>query len=216
VAALLGGLSAWEQAGYPTETSAEPTQETVEESVTETAGRFEQEVTAVLGDPDAPVTIVDFSDYQCPYCRRHFEQTLPRIIETYVETGQARYVYKDFPLHSIHPNAQKAAEAAECAGEQGQYWPMHDRIFQGQDQWARSADPVPALKEYAAALGLDASQFATCLDSGQFAAEVEADLSEGMAAGVTGTPGFFINGRPLFGAMPFSEFQRVIEKELTR
>ncbi len=130
--------------------------------------------------------------------------------------GQVRYVFKDFPLYSIHPQAQKAAEAAECASKQGQYWPMHDRVFRGQDEWRQQADPVPVLKGYAAELGLDTRKFDACLDSGQFAAEVQADVAEGMAAGVNSTPSFFINGRPLSGALPFSEFQRVIEEELAR
>ncbi len=203
MAALLGGLAAWEQAGYPV----------VSERV---SAEFEPEAAAVLGDPDAPVTIVDFSDFQCPYSRRHAEQTVPQIVENYVKTGQVRYVFKDFPLYTIHPQAQKAAEAAECAGEQGQYWPMHDRLFQGQDEWRQQADPLPVLKGYAAELGLDTDTFDACLDSGQFAAEVQADVAEGMAAGVDSTPSFFVNGRPLRGALPFSEFQRVIEEELAR
>ena len=203
MAALLGGLATWERAGYPV--------------VSERASvEFDQEMTAVLGDPDAPVTIVDFSDFQCPFSRRHSEQTLPQIIKNYVEMGRVRYVFKDFPLYAIHPQAQKAAEAAECAGEQGQYWLMHDRIFRGQDEWGQQTDPVPVLKGYAAELELDTGQFDACLDSGQFAAEVQADLAEGVAAGVNSTPSFFINGRPLIGALLFSEFQRVIEEELAR
>jgi protein-disulfide isomerase len=177
---------------------------------------FDQEMTAVLGDPDAPVTIWDFSDFQCPFSRRHAEQTLPQIMKNYVEMGQVRYVFMDFPLYTIHPQAQKASEAAECAGEQGQYWPMHARIFQGQDEWGRQTDPVPVLKGYAAELELDTGLFDACLDSGRFAAEVQADVVEGSAAGVDSTPTFFINGRPLIGALPFSEFQRVIEEELAR
>jgi protein-disulfide isomerase len=211
VAALLGGLAAWEQAGYPVvskEAAVEPDRETVVET--------DQETAAVLGEPNAPVTIVDFSDFQCPFCRRHFEQTLPQIVKTYVETGQVRYVFKDFPLYAIHPQAQKAAEAAECAGEQGQYWLMHDRIFRGQDEWSQQTDPVPVLKGYAAELELDTGQFDACLDSSRFAAEVQADVAEGSTAGVDSTPTFFINGRPLIGALPFSEFQRVIEEELAR
>lgn len=203
MAALLGGLAAWEQAGYPVGSER-------------VSVEFGQEVAAVLGDPDAPVTIVDFSDFQCPYSRRHSEQTVPQIVENYVETGQVRYVFKDFPLYSIHPQAQKAAEAAECAGQQEQYWSMHARVFQGQDEWRQETDPVPALKGYAAELGLDTDQFNACLDSDQFAAEVQADVAEGEAVGVNSTPSFFINGRPLSGALPFSEFQRIIEEELAR
>lgn len=175
---------------------------------------FADEPQPPLGDPNAPVLIVEFSDYQCPFCLRHFQQTMPKLREQYIDTGKVRYVFKDFPLDSIHPQARKAAEAANCAGKQGQYWAMHDRLFAEQDRWAGNADAVGVFKAFAADLGLDTAAFAACLDGGETAAEIEEDVSEGLVAGVQGTPAFFINGRFISGAQPFEVFQQVIESLL--
>ncbi|RME53646.1 DsbA family protein [Candidatus Woesearchaeota archaeon] len=164
----------------------------------------------VKGNPDAPVTIVEFSDYQCPFCGRHFQQTYPQLVKDYIDTGKVKLVYRDFPL-SFHPEAQKAAEAAECAGEQGKYWEMHDKLFQNQQSLG-----VANYKKWARELGLDGSKFDTCLDSGKMANEVKKDMADGQAAGVRGTPSFFINGRPVRGAQPFSVFQGIIEDELAK
>lgn len=160
----------------------------------------------VLGPPDAPVTIVEFSDFQCPFCKRFKDNTLDRILSTY--RGKVRYVYRDFPLN-IHPYAQKAAEAAECADEQGRFWEFHDLLFERQPALA-----VASLKRYAAQLGLDTVAFNHCLDSGRYASEVHEDYADGIQYGVTGTPGFFINGQKLIGAKPFSIFQQIIDAEL--
>jgi protein-disulfide isomerase len=168
----------------------------------------------IKGDPDAPVTIVEYSDYQCPFCERHFQETLPQLLEDYVATGQARYVFKDFPLSQIHPQAAKAAEAARCAREQGgdeAYWQMHDRLFEGQADWSGNPDHVAVFKGYAAELGLDQATFDECLDGDRYAAAVQADLQEGAGFGVSGTPTFFINGQPLVGAQPYEVFVQVIE-----
>lgn len=177
---------------------------------------FEPEEFAVQGDADAPVTIVEFSDYQCPFCLRFFQETKPLIDEQYVETDKVRFVYKDFPIDSIHAQARAAAEAAECAGAQGAYWAMHDRIFEGKDEWADNPDAVDIFKGYAAELELDTEQFNTCLDDGVYADEVQADLEEGQRASITGTPGFYINGRKVEGAQPFAVFQQIIEEELNK
>lgn len=176
---------------------------------------FEAEGFSVQGALDAPVTIVEFSDYQCPFCQRFFQETKPLIDAQYVDTGKVRFVYKDFPIDSIHAQARPAAEAAECAGEQGAYWPMHDRIFEGKDEWAENPDAAAVFKGYAAELDLDTVQFETCVDEGVYAAEVQTDLEEGQRAGVTGTPAFFINGRKVEGAQPFSIFQQIIGDELS-
>ncbi len=160
----------------------------------------------VRGPANAPVTIVEFSDFECPYCVR-VQPTLVQIKETYKD--QVKFVFKDYPLHNIHPKAQKAAEAARCAGEQGKYWEYHDVLF------ANSKALTPAdLKKYAANLQLDTTQFGTCLDSGKHAAAVNQDLAEGTRVGVTGTPAFFVNGRFLSGAQPFAAFQEAIEEAL--
>lgn len=163
---------------------------------------------AVKGDADAPVTIVEFSDFECPFCGRYAEQTYPQIVEEYIETGKVKYIFRDFPL-SFHANAQKAAEAAECAGEQGKYFEMHDLLFANQDSLS-----VENYKQWAEDLGLDTEQFNTCLDSGEMADEVAADFTYGQQIGVTGTPAFFINGKMISGAQPYEVFKQAIEEEL--
>ena len=139
------------------------------------------------GDTNAKVTLVEFTDYQCPFCGRHFRDTLPQIDTDYVKTGKVKYVLKEFPLEPIHPQAFKAAEAANCAGEQGKYWEMHDRLFSNQNGLA--PEQLPG---HAQALGLDAGKFKSCLDSAKYASRVRKNLVEAETAGATGTPTFFI------------------------
>jgi len=173
----------------------------------------------MMGDPDAPVTIVEYSDYQCPYCERHFQQTMPQLLKNYIEAGKVRYFFKDFPLTQIHPQAPKAAEAARCAREMGgddAYWQMHDRLFEGQGQWSNNPEHVAVFNGYAGELGLDQAAFGECLDSGRYASAVVADLQEGAGFGVSGTPAFFINGQPLQGAQPYAAFEQVIEALLAQ
>lgn len=164
------------------------------------------------GDPNAPVTLVEFSDYQCPFCSRHVSQTAPLIEDQYVKKGLVKHVFKDFPLNSIHPQAAKAAEAAQCAGAQQQYWAMHDKLFALQQVWSGKTEAPEIFKEYAVDLGLDSAAFNECLDSGQFAAKVAKDLQEGAQRGVTGTPAFFINDWFVSGAQAFDVFQQTISK----
>jgi protein-disulfide isomerase len=161
----------------------------------------------VRGNPDAPVTIVEFSDFQCPFCVRA-RPTVNRVREVYGD--DVRWVFRHFPL-SFHQQAPKAGEAAACAGEQGSFWEMHDRLWDSSGQLQ-----VADLKENAAGLGLDAEAFGECLDSGRYAALVEEDTAAGARLGVSGTPAFFINGRPLIGAQPFEAFAAVIDDELER
>ncbi len=139
------------------------------------------------GQADAPVTLVEFTDYQCPFCRRHFNTVLPQLVTEYIETGKIKYVLREFPIVSLHPKAPKASEAALCAGEQGQYWGMHDLMFQNPKQLA-----VPDLKQGAETLGLDAAAFVDCLDGGSYTETVRTDIAEGAKAGVRGTPSFFL------------------------
>ena len=160
------------------------------------------------GPANAPITIVEFSDFQCPYCSRA-TATIKKIEETY--PGKIRFVYRDFPLVQIHPRAAKAAEAAACANEQGKFWAMHDALFSHQDK-LEDAD----LKQTAADLGLDGAKFAACLESGQHRAEWQKDTADGERYGVASTPAFFINGRLLVGAQPYESFARVIDEELER
>jgi len=160
------------------------------------------------GPENAPVTIVEFSDFECPFCKR-IHPTLKQVLDTY--EGKVRLVFRHLPLTSIHPNAQKAAEASLCAGEQGQFWAMHDAMFEGTGGLA-----VASLKATAADIGLDTEAFAQCLDSGDKADEVAVDLEVARGLGLSGTPALFINGRYLSGAQPYETIARVIDDELRR
>jgi len=206
VSALLGGWAAWQQAGYPVAGTGVPTPSPQAVAI--------EEMT-VLGDPDAPVAIEEYSDFQCPYCRQHVLQTLPQIKKAYIETGLVRYVVKDFPLPS-HPNATIAAEAARCAGAQGGYWPMHDLLFELQTQWSPLGPDlvVDTFVEYAGDLELDPIAYRQCLESGELGELVRLDVWEGEQTGVQGTPSFRINGELIRGAYTFETFQELIEAEL--
>jgi len=162
-----------------------------------------------LGSPDAKVTVVEYSDFQCPFCTRAFP-TVKQVLKDY--NGKIKFYYKHFPL-SFHQNAQKAAEAYECALDQGKQWEYHDKLFEN-SQGDGSGLNVPDLKRYAAELELDATAFNSCLDGGQKASKVGADTAEGSQNGVSGTPTFFINGEALVGAQPYSAFKAVIDAKL--
>lgn len=159
-----------------------------------------------LGNKDAPVTIIAFEDFECPFCERFSQQTLPLIIDKFVKTGRVRLVWKDFPL-SIHSRAQEAHEAARCAWEQDKFWEYHDAIYSNQNNLG-----INDLKSYAKNLGLNESQFFSCLDSGKYAALIREKVSEGNAVGVSGTPSFLINGRLVVGAQPYQTFVDVINQ----
>jgi len=173
-----------------------------------------------LGRADAPVTLVEFSDFQCPFCGRFFATTLPALKQDYIDTGKLRYVFRDFPLDQLHPNARNAAAAAHCAGEQGKYWEMHDVLFQNQ----RALAPTQ-LTEYARTVGVAGPEFGQCVASGRYASQIERGLTDGAAAGVQGTPGFVIGrtmaadtveGTPIRGAQPVETFRRIIEQWLAQ
>jgi protein-disulfide isomerase len=157
------------------------------------------------GPAGAPVTVIEFSDFQCPYCAR-VTPTLAKLQEAY--PGKIRVVFRDLPLPN-HKNAGPAAEAAQCAHDQGKFWEMHDRLFANQQKLA-PAD----LKEHAVALGLDAAAFNQCLDSGKYTAEWRKDAEEANRLGVNGTPAFFVNGRLISGAQPYEVFAQIVEEEL--
>jgi|SRR3989344_3381218 len=170
---------------------------------------------AFLGDKSSPVKIIEFSDFQCPFCRKFWKETLPQIKKDYIDTGKAVLVYRDFPL-SIHPAAVISAQATECADEQGKYWEFHDKIFAEQEKkGAGTVDyGVNDLKKWAREIGLDSVKFNQCLDSQKYKEEVEKDFADGSAAGVSGTPATFVNGKLIVGAQPFTVFQQAIEEEL--
>lgn len=176
-----------------------------------TPQRYEIPISAddpVLGPEDAPVTIVEFSDYQCPYCQRYHSETFGQIIETYGD--QVRYVFKDLPLTSIHPDAAPAANAAHCAQEQGQFWAYHDLLFS--DQLGLSNN---AYLSYADSLGFDMDQFTTCLTEDRYGDVVMEDMSILVALNAQlSTPTFFVNGQYVAGAQSFSTFAQLIDAEL--
>ncbi len=160
------------------------------------------------GPKDAPVTIIEFSDYQCPYCGRAEKEAVAQVKENY--KGKVRIVFRDFPL-AFHKDSEKAHEAAACAGEQDKFWEMHDKLFAN----ARALG-IDKLYGYATEIGLDGEKFKACLDSGKTAAAIQQDLADGASFGVTGTPAFFINGRFISGAQPYSVFSEIIDDELAR
>ena len=160
----------------------------------------------VLGDENAPITMIEFSDYECPYCNRFEADTFPQIKEAFIDTGLVKLVYRDFPL-SFHPNAHAAAEAAECADDDGLYWEYHDALTTNFDEWTTTSDGLnELLSQYASDLGADYDTVLACLNDGTYYDEVEADIADGRAAGVNGTPSFFINGEFVVGALPFEDY----------
>src|SRR3989338_7721986 len=165
----------------------------------------------VKGDPNAPVEIIEFSDFQCPFCSRFYSDTLPQIQKEYIDTGKVKLIYRDFPLSSIHPQATPAAEAAECAKEQGKFWEFHDKLFENQASLSTAS-----YKQWAQELGLNTQQFNDCVDKRKYQSEVTKDYQDGQAAGVTGTPSFFVNGINIRGAQPFSAFKTIIDQELAK
>src|SRR5262245_31619718 len=172
------------------------------------------------GADAARLVVVEFTDYQCPFCARHVRQTIPQLDAEYVKPGKVRYAVRDFPLEAVHRQALRAAEAAHCAGEQNEFWAMHERLFSNQ----RALAPDD-LRAHAQALGLDLARFDACLQGGDQAARVRRDLSDGMAAGVRGTPTFFVGVqepgstkvrvlRVFRGAVPFTTFKTALDEAL--
>ncbi len=174
------------------------------------------------GDPNAPVIVVEFSDFQCPFCSRFYQQTLPLIQENYIDTGKIKFVYRDLPLDSLHPNARLTHIAAECADEQEKFWEYHDVLFEKQSQWQRlsSTDLSITLTQFATDLGLQSASFETCLESEEMANEVKNDVADATKYGSTGTPTFFIGTEEdgfikLVGAQPYAAFEALIEDYLS-
>ena len=162
----------------------------------------------VLGQEDAKVTIIEYSDFECPFCGTLNKDTISKIKEQYIDSGQVKIVFRHFPLE-FHENAQKSAEASECAAEQGKFWEYHDVLFDNQDNLN-----IENLKEYASDLSLDTEKFNECLDSGKYESKVLSHISEGIQLGITGTPTSYINGQVLSGAQPFESFDEIIKNYL--
>ncbi len=188
------------------------------------SGKVSTDDDPVLGNKNAPLTIIEFSDYECPFCKRSFDQLLPDLKKNYIDTSKLKLVYRDFPL-SFHANAHKEAEAAECARSQGDditYFKFHDQIFI-QTTSNGTGLALSQLPIIAKNLGLNVAQFQQCLDSGKFKNEVDKDIADGTAAGVSGTPSWFIgkstsdgkiDGQLVVGAQPFSAFKTIIDQLL--
>lgn len=168
-----------------------------------------------LGSDSAVVTLIEYSDYECPYCIRHFHETMPKLAAL-IEAGRLRYVFKDLPIAELHPNAIRAHQAARCADDQGQFWPLHGRLFS-----PPGSHSTAALEAEARAAGLDGEPFRECLESGRHIAEIQASVTEAFDMGARGTPAFFLGERDLStnrvevvriiaGAQPFAVFEEAV------
>jgi protein-disulfide isomerase len=165
----------------------------------------------VLGRREAPVTIYEMSDFQCPYCRRHALETFPILKREYIETGKVRYVFINFPITEIHPNALPAAELGLCAARQHKFWPLHDLLFRAQQSWAPLTDPEAALLGLADSVGMNRKATLACLADTTVAAAVEAEAVASARTGANATPSFYIEGGLLVGAQPMEVFRPILD-----
>jgi len=206
-----GTLDAYAQMGMsaPKGSDSQPAAAQSEPKASEV--EFSMRAANRLGDPDAPVMIVEFADFRCPYCAKFFRETMPALIREYVETGKAQIVFKHFAI--LGSDSVRAAQAAECAADQGAFWAYHDELLLAPRSAGYSTESFDdaSLVALAEKLGLDTTRFATCLTNDETLARVEADRQEAMDAGLRGTPSFFINGQPLFGAQPVEAFREMID-----
>ncbi len=187
------------------------------ESVAPSREEFELDGSELsMGDPNAPVTVIEFSDFQCPFCRKFYTATVQDLKTNYIDTGKVYFVYKHFPL-SFHPAAQKSAEAVECANEQDKWVEMHDKIFDEQEKQGQGTIQYTAsdIKTWARSVVSDTTAFNTCLDSGKYSEKVAVDMVEGQASGVSGTPASFVNGILVSGAQPYESFKTLVDSELS-
>jgi protein-disulfide isomerase len=175
----------------------------------------------IIGNTNAPITIIEFSDFQCPFCARFYTQTLPLILEEYIQEDKVKLVFRDFPIQNIHPNALPASVAAECANEQSKFKEMHNALFENQNEWNKqeTADALALFSKYASEMELDQNVFDACLNSGKYIEEIRNDLDDGREYGVSGTPSFFVGNDQigyveLKGAQPFESFKKIIDAQL--
>ena len=175
----------------------------------------------IIGNPDAAITIMEFSDFQCPFCAKFHTETLPTIMEEYIDKGTVKLVFRDFPIQNIHPNAVPASIAAECANEQGKFKQMYHTLFEKQKEWnnLETSYAITIFNQYASEMKLDEEKFDTCIRNAKYLEEVQKDLNDGRTYGITGTPGFFIGNEKigfveLKGAQPFESFQKIIDSQL--
>ncbi len=165
----------------------------------------------VMGRSDAPVTVYEMSDFQCPFCRRHAVETLPVLEREYIATGKVRYIFINFPITEIHPNALPAAELGLCAARQGKFWTLHDLLFQAQSAWAPMENPVPALLGLADSAGLDRDSTLRCLADSTVETAVREEALASARTGANATPSFFIEGGLLIGAQPIEVFRPILD-----
>lgn len=166
----------------------------------------------IEGASNAKVTIVEFADFQCPFCKSFWTDSYAKIKANYIDTGKVRLIYRHFPL-PFHVNAEISAEAAECANQQGKFWEYYNILFSKSQSDGTNLDKT-SLKSYAATVGLNISTFNSCLDSGATKDIVAADMDEGQKNGVSGTPTFYVNGKQIVGALPYASFQKAIDAAL--
>ena len=175
----------------------------------------------IIGNPDAAITIIEFSDFQCPFCAKFHTETLPTIMEEYINKGTVKLVFRDFPIQNIHPNAVPASIAAECANEQGKFKQMYHTLFEKQKEWSNleTSYAITIFNQYASEMELDEEKFDSCLRNAKYLEDVQNDLNDGRTYGVTGTPGFFIGNEKigfveLKGSQPFESFKKIIDSQL--
>jgi len=162
------------------------------------------------GDPNAPVTVVEYSDFQCPACAFHNQNLLPRLMSDYIETGKIRLIFHDFPLN-IHPHAAKASEAAHCAGDQSKFWEMHELLFQQQEEWASKSNPAAShFGDYAAQIGLDTEEFMACLNNGTYSQKMAQAYQSILQVGISATPTFVVDGKKVEINQLFNEIDAAL------
>ncbi|HEV2182027.1 MAG TPA: thioredoxin domain-containing protein [Gemmatimonadaceae bacterium] len=169
----------------------------------------------VQGNANAPLWVVEISDFQCPFCREWHEESYAAIKSQYVDTGKIRFAYINYPL-SIHKNAWPAAESAMCAAAQGKFWPMHDALFASQSRWENAANPQPALDSIAASVGVSHDAYTTCVTQHSMRALIQADVDRANESGVTATPTFIIGTAKITGAQPLDQFRSVVDAQLAK
>jgi protein-disulfide isomerase len=216
---MLGGLTGCSTpeptpTSTPTTPPATPTQEAGSTPVATREPLVPLDDDPVLGSPDAPVTIIEYSEYLCPFCQRFVLETMPRIEEEYIDKGLVKLIFRDFPVHG--ESAVAMAMVAECAADQDKFWEMHMFLWERSEQWSQSEDILATFQGYADELGMDTEEFTACLTEGRTVDRIIEDYNIGVQDGVSATPSFFINGTLIRGALPFEEFQKVIEEELAK
>jgi protein-disulfide isomerase len=184
-------------------------------AVGDTAAERRADHARIQGKDDAPLWIVEVSDFQCPYCRAWHEETYPQVVKEFVETGKARLAYINFPIPG-HKNAWPAAEAAMCAAVQGHFWPMHDALFQTQRQWESLQDPGTLFDSLATSAGVDIGQYHDCISKHELRPLIQADIDRAKESGVNATPTFIIGDQSVSGAQPIQVFRQIIGEQLKK